>query len=204
MKIGIMGGTFDPIHNGHLMLGETAYHQFGLDKVWFMPNGNPPHKKNANIGSDAETRMQMVRLAIEDKEYFELQDYEAVRTEISYSYSTLEYMKETYPNVTFYFIIGADSLFSIERWVKPERIFPNCTILAAYRDDIDTREEMNEQIQYLNKKYHADIRLLESPLMTVSSSEIRRIMKECGSISEYVPESVEAYIRKEGLYESRD
>ena len=75
MKIGIMGGTFDPIHNGHLMLGETAYHQYQLDKVWFMPNGNPPHKKQSNIGTDATTRMEMVKLAIENKEYFVLQDY---------------------------------------------------------------------------------------------------------------------------------
>ncbi|MGN1267005.1 MAG: nicotinate-nucleotide adenylyltransferase, partial [Dorea sp.] len=173
MKIGIMGGTFDPIHNGHLMLGETAYRQFELDEVWFMPNGNPPHKSRFKIGSDANDRLCMVELAIDGKEYFCLEDYEVKKKEVSCSYATLEYMKQKYPEDEFYFIIGADSLFSIEHWVKPERIFPICTILATFRDDIDTSEEMNQQIQYLRKKYDAKIELLISPLMKISSSQIR-------------------------------
>ena len=91
MKIGIMGGIFDLIYNGYLMFGETAYHQYQLDKVWFMPNGNPPHKKN--IGTDALTRMEMVKLAIQDKEYFELQDYEVMKESVSPTYQTLAHLK---------------------------------------------------------------------------------------------------------------
>ena len=109
MKIGIMGGTFDPIHKGHLMLGEYAYRQFGLDKVWFMPNGTPPHKDNAKIGSEAEVRLNMVKLAIEGKDYFELQTYEIENQDVNYSYKTMEHFCEIYPNDEFYFIIGCVS-----------------------------------------------------------------------------------------------
>ena len=101
-----MGGTFDPIHYGHLMLGEYAYHQFKLDKIWYMPNGNPPHKKQSNIGTDALTRMEMVKLAIRDTDYFELQDYEVKKESISPTYQTLSHFKEIYPDDTFYYIIG--------------------------------------------------------------------------------------------------
>ena len=199
MKIGIMGGTFDPIHNGHLMLGETAYHQYQLDKVWFMPNGNPPHKKN--IGTDALTRMEMVKLAIQDKEYFELQDYEVMKESVSPTYQTLAHFKEVYPDDTFYYIIGADSLFSIERWIHPELIFPNCIILAACRDEIDTSEEMNEKIDYLCKKYDAQIKFLTSPLIDISSSELREMIQNNKSVCGHVPNAVEEFIYKEGLYE---
>ena len=201
MKIGIMGGTFDPIHNGHLMLGETAYHQFQLDKVWYMPNGNPPHKKQSNIGMDAMTRMEMVKLAIDGIDYFELQDYEVMKESVSPTYQTLAHFKEIYPDDTFYYIIGADSLFAIERWLHPELIFPNCIILAACRDEIDTSEEMNSQIDYLCQKYDAQIKFLTSPLIDISSSELRQMIKNQQSISGHVPQAVEAFITKEGLYE---
>lgn len=204
MKIGIMGGTFDPIHNGHLMLGESAFTQFSLDEVWFMPNGRPPHKEFASIASNVEDRIAMTELAIEDREGFRLELYEARRREVSYSYETLEYFTELYPDYSFYFIVGADSLFAIESWTHPEKIFPLCTILAACRDEIDTTEEMNVQIAYLRKKYHADIRLLASPLMPVSSHELRSAIAAGKSITGYVPKKVEEYILEEGLYGAKD
>ena len=200
MKIGIMGGTFDPIHNGHLMLGKTALEQYELDEVWFMPNGNPPHKKQSSIKSDVKDRVAMTELAIRDNPRFRVELYEAERREISCSWETLGYFSSHYKDDTFYFIIGADSLFAIETWVHPERIFPVCTILAACRDEIDTSEEMECQIKYLKKKYNAKICLLRSPLMNVSSHELRAMIKEGRSITGYVPRSVEEYIKKEELY----
>lgn len=200
MKIGIMGGTFDPIHNGHLMLGEYAYRQFGLDKIWFMPNGCPPHKNNAKIGSEALTRAVMVELAIKDKDYFCLEDYEIKKDTVSYSYATLEHFNRMYPEHSFYFIVGADSLFAIERWVHPERVLKACTILAAYRDDKNNKIVMDEQIRMLNQKYSADIHLLETPVMAVSSSELREMIKNSHDISNYVPKEVEAYIKANSLY----
>lgn len=201
-KIGIMGGTFDPVHNGHLMLADTAYRQFDLDQVWFLPNGNPPHKKEENIGTDARHRSRMVALAIQGRDYCRLEEYEVRRREVSCSYQTLEHFRKQYPEDEFYFIIGADSLFAIETWVHPERIFPACVILAACRDDHDSLEEMKVQIEHLKKVYpKARIQLLRSPLIPVSSSEIRRKIQAGLSIAEEVPEEVEAYIKEEELYE---
>ena len=204
MKIGLMGGTFDPIHNGHLMIAKTAYSQYHLDEIWFMPNGNPPHKEKSNIGSDVEKRVEMVRLAIEGYRDFQIELYEALKKTISYSYETMEHFVKLYPEHEFFFIIGADSLFSIEKWVHPERLLATCTILAAYRDEIDTREEMYTQINYLKKKYNARIELIISPLVKISSSEIRAYCIEKKDISGLVPEKVKEYIRKEGLYESEN
>lgn len=199
MKIGIMGGTFDPIHKGHLMLGEYAKKLFALDEIWFMPNGNPPHKSNANIESQTNHRVEMVKRAIKDKAGFVLQLYEVNRKDINYSYKTMEHFNEIYPDDEFYFIIGADSLFALERWVRPDLLLKTCIILAAYRDGKDTKE-MEAQIQYLNNKYGADIRLLNTPNVDISSSEIRRRMKSGESIKELVPEAVYSYIQSERLF----
>lgn len=199
MKIGIMGGTFDPIHNGHLMLAEYAYQQFSLDEVWFMPNGNPPHKSNETIETQTKNRVEMVKRAIAEKSYFALQLYEVENKKVHYSYKTMEYFKKRYPENEFYFIIGADSLFSIEKWVHPELLLKDCIVLAAYRDDKGT-EEMLSQIEYLSKKYSADIRLLNTPNVDISSSEIRDNLKDGESIKKMVPISVFAYIEENQLY----
>ncbi len=207
MKIGIMGGTFDPIHNGHLTIAETAYKQFGLNRIWFMPNGNPPHKARTAIGSAVEHRIHMVKLAIEGHDGFRLELYEADKKSISFSYETMEHFTKIYPEDEFYFIIGADSLFAIEKWVHPERLFPTCTILAAYRGKKNTTEEMErqieQQIQYLKGKYAAKLELLMSPLVDVSSTELRERIREGKSIAAFVPDKVEKYIAEEGLYGSK-
>ena len=200
MKIGIMGGTFDPIHNGHLMLGRAALEAFELDKVWYMPNGNPPHKDASSIKTDVKDRVEMVRLAISSYREFRLEPYEAKRKEVSYSYSTMEYFKGIYPEDDFYFIIGADSLFMIDQWVHPERIFPTCTVLAAYRDEINTRHAMEEKIRELNDTYGARIRLLVTPLVRISSHELRKDVREGRSIESRVPKAVNDYILDNHLY----
>ena len=204
MRIGIMGGTFDPIHNGHLAIAKTAYEQFRLDKVWFLPNGNPPHKALTDIGSSIEDRIRMVELAIAGHTGFRLEAYEAYRKSISCSYETMEHFTKTYPEDDFFFIVGADSLFTVDKWVHPERLFPTCTILAAFRDEMDTREEMERQIQYVKERYHAKSELLISPVIKVSSSELRERIKAGKSIRGYENEKVEEYIKKECLYESQD
>lgn len=200
MKIGIMGGTFDPVHNGHLMLAENAYRSFHLDEVWFLPNGNPPHKQTSTIQTDAKQRLHMTALAIEKVPYFRLEQYESLNPNISYSFETMEYLCKRYPSAEFYFIIGADSLFAIETWAKPERIFPTCTILAAYRDDMDTKEEMYTQINYLKDKYNARIELLATPLIDISSSEIRENVRSGRDIHSMVPKKVAHYILENKLY----
>ncbi len=204
MKIGIMGGTFDPIHNGHLEIAKAAFKQFDLDRVWFMPNGNPPHKALASIGSSIENRLQMVELAIEEYPGFCLEVFEARKKSISCSYKTMEHFTKIYPADDFYFIIGADSLFAVDKWVHPERLFPTCTILAAYRNEMDTKDKMEEQMHYLRERYHAQCELLVSPLIDISSSNLRKRIKEGKSIKGFVPEKVEEYIKKECLYGSEN
>ncbi|WP_461812770.1 nicotinate-nucleotide adenylyltransferase [Faecalimonas sp.] len=199
MKIGIVGGTFDPIHNGHLMLGAYAYDNFQLDEVWFMPNGNPPHKsEEINI----DFRLDMVKLAIEDNNKFFLSTFEMEEKHHSYSYETLEKLQEIYPENTFYFIIGADSLFTIEFWKEPARVFQACIILAACREDKEMNE-MNTQISYLTEKYDAKIKLLKMPLINISSTDIRKKCEKGESIDALVPKKVLNYIKTHQLYEGK-
>lgn len=200
MKIGIMGGTFNPIHKGHLMLGAYAYENFHLDKIWFLPNGNPPHK-DSEIA--AKQRLDMVRLAIAGDDRFSLNAYEAERSEKSYSYETLETFHKKYPEHEFYFIIGADSLFSIESWKEPARVMKACTLLAACRDDKEP-EDIKGQIAYLEGKYDASVQYLKAPYMPVSSSEIRKLVKQQADILQYVPASVACYIKEHHLYQSEE
>lgn len=199
MKIGIMGGTFDPIHIGHLLLGEFAYENFHLDEIWFLPNGNPPHKTTDESRVSLDDRIEMVKLATVDVPYFRLNLYEASSKKHSYTYSTMRALREMYPEHEFFFILGADSLFSIEQWKNFREIFPSCTILAAMRDDKDT-ESMQAQIRYLNEKYGADIRLLQAPLVEISSTTIRRRAENGLSIRYMVPDVVSEYIQSNALY----
>lgn len=199
MKIGIMGGTFDPIHIGHLLLGEFAYEDFGLDEIWFLPNRNPPHKIADHTEEAIHHRVEMVKLAIRDVPYFRMDLYEAETEEHSYTYSTLREFRQRCPGDEFYFILGADSLFAIEEWKHFREIFPQCTILAAMRDDKDV-QSMHLQIDYLAEKYGARIELLRVPLVDISSTTIRRRASLGLSVRYMVPDSVASYIRKEHLY----
>ena len=198
-----MGGTFDPIHIGHLLLGEFAYEDFGLDEIWFLPNGNPPHKETADTGTSLEHRIEMIRKAIEGVPHFRLNLHEANTEEHSYTYRTMQEFNQMFPEHEFYFILGADSLFSIEQWKYFREIFPTCTILAAMRDDKDARE-MQRQILYLTEKYGARIRLLQAPLLEISSTVIRdRASRDLG-VRYMVPDSVAEYIRTNHLYKKKE
>ena len=206
MKIGIMGGTFDPVHIGHLLLGEFAYEDFGLDQIWFMPNGNPPHKKNEHTEESLHHRVEMVKLAASDVPYFRVNLYEAETEEHSYTYSTMREFNRQYPEDEFYFILGADSLFSIEKWRDFRKIFPTCTILAAMRDDKDA-QSMQSQITYLKERYNARIELLQAPLVEISSTAIRKRAAKGLSVRYMVPDAVAEYIAEHQLYrniEKRD
>lgn len=112
-RIGIMGGTFDPVHNGHLLLGRQARSEYGLDEIWYMPSHIPPHKKDHRI-TDGKDRLAMLELALEGISFSSVSDFEMKREGNTYTAQTLELLKEEYPEDKFYFIIGADSLFQLE------------------------------------------------------------------------------------------
>ncbi|WP_346910756.1 nicotinate-nucleotide adenylyltransferase [Faecalicatena orotica] len=198
MKIGIMGGTFDPIHIGHLLLGEFAFEQFELDEIWFLPNGNPPHKDTDEMDTSLVHRVSMVKAAIKGAPHFKVSLHEA-KEGVHYTYKTMLEFHELYPGNEFYFILGADSLFSIEHWKFFKEIFPTCTILAAMRDDKDVGD-MQKQIAYLKEKYAADIELLRAPLLEISSTTIRERAAKGLTVHYMVPDAVAAYIKEHHLY----
>lgn len=200
-KVGILGGTFDPIHVGHLILAERAYDQFELDEVMVMPSGNPPHKRNRDGGATLEERIEMVRLAIEDNPHFTLSLDDAYEMKYSYTRETLEKLTKQHPDNEYYFIMGADSLFAFEEWKDPQRIAQLAVLVAAVRDHVSDGA-MEQQIQYLSEKYQADIRILDTPNMDVSSRTLREWIQENRSVRYYLPDSVITYIKNTGLYTS--
>jgi nicotinate (nicotinamide) nucleotide adenylyltransferase len=174
MNIGILGGTFDPIHKGHIAIATQALQEFSLDEIWFLPNGNPPHKSQDAIGATVKQRLQMVQDAISAIPCCKMVDYEARRNEVSYSYETIASFRSLYPKHTFYFIVGADSLFSLEKWKRPDLFLKECILIATYRDDKRNKEDIQYKIDELSHKYQATIKLLEMPLIPISSYEIRK------------------------------
>ena len=198
-KIGILGGTFNPIHYGHLLLGETAYQDFGLDKVLVMPNKNPGYKDIDKDISDWD-RLNMVKLAIADNPHFELSTIEYEREGITYTADTLLELKAYHPDEEYYFIMGADSLFHMESWHKPEEILQLATILVAGRDGA-SRNEIDSQIDYLSNRFEAcNIEYLDAPAYDISSYMIRKLVKSHKNIRYMVSETVREYIYENNLY----
>ena len=196
-KIGILGGTLDPIHNGHLMIAECARDQLSLDEVWFMPTRNPPHKSNQNI-SPNEVRKEMIELAIEDNNNFKFSDFEYKRDGIIYTSDTMKLLKNAYKDTDFYFIMGADSLMYFKDWHKPEEIVLYCNLVVAGRDNDDS--ELLREVAILEDKYNINIHVLKSPKICISSSDIRDYINNKFSIKYMVPDSVERYIKNKNLY----
>lgn len=197
-KIGIMGGTFNPIHNGHLKLAGEAYGQIPLDEVLFMPSGRPYMKPEREVES-AQVRAEMTKLAIRDIPYFTFSALEIGQQGNTYTYQTIERLREADPAAAYYFIVGADTLFQMPKWVFPERIFAGCTVAAAVRDD-KTVDDIQAQAALLRKRYGADIILLQTSRMDISSSDIRRKAAAGESIAADVPKQVRLYIEERGLY----
>lgn len=197
-KVGILGGTFDPIHTGHLILAEAAYESFSLDYVLIMPNGNPPHKAG-QVNATMEQRTRMVELAVADNPHLKVSDFEKTPQDYHYTYETLEFLKKEHPDTDYYFILGADSLVHFHTWMEARRICEACSILAATRDHMES-EELTARIQELSRVFGAHIYPMETPNIDISSNMIRERVRTGRSIRYYVPEAVEEYIYKKGLY----
>lgn len=198
-KIGILGGSFDPIHNGHLSIAQSAYQEFSLDEIWFVPAGHSPNKYEQDM-TDAEIRAEMVALAIKDIPYFKLSMFEIDRESTSYTYLTLTSFKKQYPDTDFYFIMGADSLDYLERWNHPEIICEKAVILVAVRDDMDL-EAVNMKIKQIQSLFHAEIYSLSCPKVNISSSEIRAGFAGGISQERHLPQAVSDYINAVHLYQ---
>ncbi len=197
-RIGIMGGTFDPIHMGHLLLAEWAKSEAGLNEVWLIPTGISYRKAEREV-APAGDRLCMTELAVKENGHFKCLDLEITRGGYTYSYVTLEELARAYPEDGFYFILGADCLFTMETWKCPERILGCCKLIAAVRDEA-SMEEMAEKKAELEQRFGGEILLLPFVRMSISSTEIRERIKQGKSVRYMVPDSVLAYIEERGLY----
>ncbi|MGL4911394.1 MAG: nicotinate-nucleotide adenylyltransferase [Romboutsia sp.] len=197
MKVGIMGGTFDPVHYAHLATAEFIRDKYKLDKILFIPSGNPPHKKS-NITSKYH-RYNMVNFATMNNEDFLVSDLEIKREEKTYTIDTLKYLKETYKKIQIYFITGADAICDIETWKDVDENFKLATFIAATRPGISLLRAQ-EKIENLRNKYNANIINVYVPSLDISSTYIRDQLKANKSVRYLVPEDVEKYIHDNQLY----
>lgn len=195
-KIGIMGGTFNPIHIGHMIAAAEVCDKFKMDKILFIPDSDPPHKSNGI--ADIRDRFNMVRLAICGNTEFCISDIEAKRKGKTYTYDTLNELGKMYDDVEFYFIIGYDTLITMDTWKNAGDVFKMCKFIAVNR--MNNTEDMEKAIKEKRKLYNADIYCIDIPDVNISSTEVRRRVK-CGeSIRYLVPDGVRQYISDNGLY----
>lgn len=197
-KIGIMGGTFNPIHFGHLLLAEQAMEAYDLDEVLFIPSGNPYMKDTEPI-VDGIIRGHMTELALKGHPHFRMSSMELDRKGPTYTYETLETLKEENPDCTYYFILGADSLLTMETWKNPKQIFKNCVVIASVRGT-GTEDKIRKIATHLIYEYQADVHILPARFIDLSSSEIRQRIVNGKSVRYMLPEEVREYIYENGLY----
>ncbi|HEY8362688.1 MAG TPA: nicotinate-nucleotide adenylyltransferase [Tissierellaceae bacterium] len=202
MKIGIMGGTFDPIHIGHLILAESARESLNLNKIIFIPTGINPFKIDKNTASPVH-RLEMLKLAIESNEHFTISSIEIERSGITYTIDTMKALREKYKEDELYFIVGSDIVFQIEKWKDFKDIFKLCKFVLVNRPGNDCNE-IDNKIKELNLRYAISFIRINSPYIDISSSDIRNRIKNNKSIKYLVPLKVEEYIKKNNLYMEED
>lgn len=198
MRIGVLGGTFDPIHLAHLVAAEEVRVRIALERVLFVPAGMPPHKLHVNV-TPTEHRLKMVELAIADNPHFTLSRVDIDRFGPSYTVDTIELLHDEYgPEAEIYFIMGSDSLSELLTWHKPERLIRLCRIVAL------TRPGHRVDLKELNRLLPgaiARVQLLDMPLLEISGTDLQRRVRAGLSIKYLVPPAVEAYIHRHGLYQ---
>ncbi len=198
-KIGISGGTFDPIHFGHLLVAESLREKFQLDKILFIPTGLPPHKNLSNVTS-AEHRYGMLKEAISTNNCFEASRIEIDRKGLTYTFDTLNELKNLYGHDTdLYFIIGADVVHDILMWKNFEKVFTICEFIAVLRPE-HKKNEFDSAVEFLRSTYMAKIHVGDIPLIGISSTMVRERVHGNKSIKYMVPECVEDYIKRNNLY----
>ncbi|AEY65300.1 nicotinate-nucleotide adenylyltransferase [Clostridium sp. BNL1100] len=199
VKIGICGGTFDPVHVGHLAVAEMVREEFALDKVLFIPSGKPPHKDLASV-TDPVHRLNMVQCAVSTNPNFEAVSIEIERRGYTYTVDTLKQLHELYPKGTeFYYIIGADVVMDLLKWKSAEEVFTLTSFIALMRPGFQD-EEFKTRLTYLKSEYDVNITGFEAPLIEISSTFIRDRIKNGKSVKYFIIEPVEGYIKKNKLY----
>ena len=189
-RIGVFGGSFDPIHIGHLAIAQEALWQCGLDIVLFMVTAHPPHKKEPN--APVRDRLQMVEVAIKGEPHFRVSRMEIERGGASYTAETLKQLGELYPEASFFLIVGADSAMDFSSWKNPEAVIEMANVVIAPRPGFD--------LSQMEPSLRAKSQVFQSPTIELSSTMIRKRLREGRPVRFLVPEIVERYIRECGLY----
>lgn len=203
-RIGLMGGTFDPIHQGHLVTAEAVRSRFNLEKVVFVPSGKPPHKADKMITSKAK-RYLMTELATVTNPYFDVSRVEINRPGVSYAIDTVLYFRQRLPEDSIlYFITGADAIMEIVTWKDVDLLFEHCIFIAATRPGFDLDKMRNQLRQQLEPRQLERIIPIQVPAMAISSTDIRDRVRQDRTIKYLLPESVENYIYKNDLYQSAE
>lgn len=203
-RVAVMGGTFDPIHYGHLVTAEAVRHEFQLDQVLFIPTGKPPHKA-ADTVSDSESRYLMTLLATESNDHFYASRMEIDRSGFTYTIDTIHALQQIYPADTeIFFITGADAFYQMFSWHNAEELLKTCTFVAATRPGYQ-KEELIQRISatiqdHPMQRFH----FLEVPALAISSSDIRARVRSGRPIKYLVPEAVENFIKKHRLYQKEE
>ena len=195
--VGILGGTFNPIHIGHLTMAEAVRSEFGLEKIIFVPASQPPHKHGIEIASAAD-RYLMTELATCSNPAFEVSDIEMRRAGPSYSVDTVKELMKAHGETEFFFLVGTDIVREIHTWERVEELLTLCPFIVASRPGCRPDAERSREI--FGGKLGERIRLLETPELAVSSTDIRERIAKGHSIKYIVPPEVESYIYKKGLY----
>jgi nicotinate-nucleotide adenylyltransferase len=200
MRIGIFGGTFDPVHQGHLILAEQCREQGRLDQVWFVPAPRPPQKAEAAV-SRFDQRVEMLQLAVAGNPAFRIDEIEKDRPGPSFTVDTLAELKRRHPGDTFLLLIGADSLADLHTWHQPLEVVKQAGLLVMMRPgySVPTREVMRQRLQ-AGPEVALDMQVVQAPLIEISSRDLRRRVAEGRSVRYFVPRAVECYIGEKGLY----
>ncbi len=197
MRVGIFGGTFDPVHVGHLIAAERATELLDLDEMLFVPAGQPWFKAGEPV-TDAEHRLNMVRLAVESNPRFSVSDVEVARPGPSYTVDTLAQLHEDMPQDTeFFLVLGLDALAEMHRWRRPERVFELATVVGVSRPGAEFDSAI---LRDIFPSAAERVIMLDVPMVDVGATELRRRAAEGSSLRYLVPDGVERYIREHGLY----
>ena len=200
VKIGIYGGTYNPPHTGHLQAAKQAVRLLGLDKLLLIPDRIAPHKEIPAGSPAPEQRLQMLRIASGGEEKMEVSDIELRREGASFSYLTVEALREEYPEAELILLMGTDMFLSFHTWREPERIIKQATLGVFYRGEKGEREKILAQKQILEAQ-GAKVELVENEILSISSTQLRRLIAfRCAG--EFLPAGVEDYIRENGLYDT--
>lgn len=197
-RLGVMGGTFDPIHYGHLVAAEMARNEFNLEKVLFVPTGNPPHKSGRRI-SPASLRYEMVKRSLADNPFFDISPIEIERNGPSYTVDTLRQLRREWPDYELYFITGMDALREIFTWHESEEILNLTHFIGASRPGFEAGDFLIKS-QHENPQALHKIHLLEVPALAISSTDIRVRVAAEKSIRYLLPENVRQFIEENALY----